>query len=391
MPENDFIHLQIRQDDARTALQKGRDFTIIFVSELVLFSIFMYWLTIDTPIFMTIYLFLFAACVILARKHSSVQKYVSLFEKNKNFASSVAFILSIFYPFVFKDSPYLVFVGAMSGVYIIMALGLNITLGYAGLLDLGYAAYFAAGAYTSSQLSVLFGLNFWMCMVIGGFVAAVLGFSIAWPALRVADQYLALVTLGFGLIMNLLHRNIKFLTNGNDGVINIPAPTIAGFDFYKPLVIGSIKLPFQANFYFLTLILIVIIVVVSLRMRDSKVGRALEAIREDQIAAKCFGISLVNYKILAFATGAFFGGISGSVFAHMIGFIHPDNFVFWVSMTVVCMVIIGGMGNIFGVIVGAIFLVVLPEKLREFARHETAYIRRLYFSYDVIPAPRNFP
>jgi branched-chain amino acid transport system permease protein len=256
--------------------------------------------------------------------------------------------------------------GALAGIFVIMALGLNITLGFAGLLDVGFAVYFAAGAYTSAQLAVHFGTSFWIGLPLAGIVAAFFGFIVAWPALRVHGHYLAMVTLGYGMIMNLLHRNLKFLTNGTDGIINIPPPAIGDFDFLQPITIGGFELPFQANFYYLTLVLIAFTIYVSIRLRDSKLGRSWEAIREDEVAAKCFGVNLTHMKVIAFSTGAFFGGLGGAVFAHMIGFIHPDNFVLLVSITILAMVIIGGMGNIFGVILGAVLLIMIPERLREF-------------------------
>jgi branched-chain amino acid transport system permease protein len=184
--------------------------------------------------------------------------------------------------------------------------------------------------------------------------------------LRVQDHYLGLVTLGYGLMMNLLARNLRFLTNGTDGVINIPPPSIGSHSFTQPLVIGSLSLPFQANYYYLAVTFALLTVFVSARLRRSKLGRAWDAIREDEIAARCSGVNARGVKILAFSTGAFFGGIGGAIYAHMIGYISPENFTFLESITILVMVVIGGTGNIFGVATGAILLVVLPERLREF-------------------------
>jgi branched-chain amino acid transport system permease protein len=175
-----------------------------------------------------------------------------------------------------------------------------------------------------------------------------------------------MVTLGYGLIMNILHRNLTFLTNGTDGIINIPPPSIAGFEFVRPLHVFGLDLPFQVNFYYLVLLLVGITMLISWRLLNSNVGRSWEAIREDEIAAKCFGIDLTRMKVMAFSAGAFFGGIGGAAFAHQIGFVHPDNFVLLTSITILAMVLIGGMGNIFGVAFGAVALILLPERLREF-------------------------
>jgi branched-chain amino acid transport system permease protein len=233
-----------------------------------------------------------------------------------------------------------------------MALGLNITLGYAGLLDIGFAVYFGAGAYTSAQFAIHFGMSFWLGLVLGGLSASFFGFLIAWPALRVSDHYLGLVTLGYGLMMNLLARNIYFLTNGTDGVINIPSPLIASHSFTQPLGLGWITLPFQANFYYLAVTLALLAAFVTYRLRQSRLGRAWDAIREDEIAARCSGVNARGIKILAFSCGAFLGGVGGATYAHMIGFISPENFTFIESTTIMVMVVLGGPGNIMGVTVG---------------------------------------
>jgi branched-chain amino acid transport system permease protein len=257
---------------------------------------------------------------------------------------------------------------------VIMALGLNITLGYAGLLDIGFAVYYGAGAYTSAQFAIHFGTNFWLGLVFGGLSASFFGFLVAWPALRVHDHYLGLVTLGYGLVMNLLARNVYFLTNGTDGVINIPPPAVGSHEFTHPLNLGWMTLPFQANFYYLAVTLALLAAFVSYRLRQSKLGRAWDAIREDEIAARCSGVDARGVKILAFSTGAFFGGVGGAIYAHMIGFISPENFIFIESITIMVMVVMGGTGNIMGVAIGAVILVVLPERFREFE-----HLRLLFF------------
>ena len=367
MPELDFINMQILEEDKRTTTQKLNNCVALGSCLLVLYSLFMIGLALENAWLLISYIFLLAAAAYGWRRLPSADAWFkNLYKENKAFSFIFISLLLISYPFVFVHNPYLIHMGALCGIFVIMALGLNITLGFAGLLDLGFAVYFAAGAYTSAQLAVNFGVSFWPGLVLGGLVASFFGFIVAWPALRVHDQYLALVTLGYGLMMNLLHRNLRFLTNGTDGVINIPPPSIGGFEFVQPLLLGGLKLPFQTNFYYLAIFLVGLTIFVSIRLRDSKMGRAWEAIREDEVAGKCFGINLTFYKVIAFTTGAFFGGVAGSLFAHMIGFIHPDNFIYMVSMTVMCMVIVGGMGNIFGVVLGAIFLIMVPERLREF-------------------------
>ena len=367
MPEVDFIETQVAREDTRTLAQKAKDRLALGGCQVALFAAFMVGIALEDAILVTGFLLLIVAGAIGWGRLPKLNSWVNaLMAKDKRFAQLVLIALLVMFPFIFLDNPYLIHLGALAAIFAIMALGLNITLGFCGLLDVGFAVYFAAGAYASSQLAVIFDVSFWIGLPIGGLTAAFFGFLVAWPALRVSDHYLALVTLGYGLIMNLLHRNFTFLTHGTDGVINIPPPSIFGWDFVTPIEIGDLELPFQMNFYFLALIIAALTIFVSIRLRDSNLGRQWEAIREDEVAARCFGVNVRRLKIIAFSTGAFFGGIGGAVFAHMIGFVHPDNFVLLTSIMILAMVIIGGMGNIAGVVVGAVALTLIPERLREF-------------------------
>lgn len=367
MPEVDFIDTQVAREETRSLAEKTRDRLVLGGCQVALFAAFLVGLALEDVFLVTGFLLLIVAGAIGWGRMPKLNRWAGdLMAKDKRFSLVVLTALLVVFPFVFLDNPYLIHLGALAAIFAIMALGLNITLGFCGLLDVGFAVYFAAGAYTSSQLAVIFDVSFWIGLPLAGLMAAFFGFLVAWPALRVHDHYLALVTLGYGLIMNLLHRNFTFLTHGTDGVINIPPPAIFGWDFVTPIEIGDLELPFQMNFYFLALIIVALTVFVSIRLRDSNLGRQWEAIREDEVAARCFGVNVTRLKIIAFSTGAFFGGIGGAVFAHMIGFVHPDNFVLLTSIMILAMVIIGGMGNIAGVVVGAVALTLIPERLREF-------------------------
>ena len=367
MPEVDFIETQVAREDTRTPGEKVRDRLALGGCQAALFAVFMVGLALEDTVLVTGFLLLIVAGAVGWGRLPRLNRWAGeRITKDKRFAQLVLVALLAGFPFFFLDNPYLIHLGALAAIFAIMALGLNITLGFCGLLDVGFAVYFAAGAYMSSQLAVMFDVSFWIGLPLGGLTAAFFGFLVAWPALRVSDHYLALVTLGYGLIMNLLHRNFTFLTHGTDGVINIPPPSILGWDFVTPITIGELELPFQINFYFLALIITALTIFVSMRLRDSNLGRQWEAIREDEVAARCFGVNVTRLKIIAFSTGAFFGGLGGAVFAHMIGFVHPDNFVLLTSIMILAMVIIGGMGNIAGVVVGAVALTLIPERLREF-------------------------
>lgn len=367
MPEVDFVETQVAEADERTLGRRLRDGLVLTLVALGFYAIFLTGLAIPSASLLIGYMVIVAFGFFLWQRTPSIDRaYKALLARNRTVAIALLVLMLVAYPVIFAGDAYLIHLGALAAIFVIMALGLNITLGFAGLLDVGFAVYFAAGAYTSAQLSVLFNVPFWISLPLGGLVAAFFGFIIAWPALRVQGHYLAMVTLGYGLIMNILHRNLRFVTNGTDGVINIPAPTIFGHDFLDPINIFGLELPFQANYYFLGLVLIAITIFVGHRLLNSNIGRCWEAIREDEIAGKCFGINLTHLKVLAFSTGAFFGGIGGALFAHMIGFIHPDNFILLTSITILAMVLIGGMGNMMGVAIGAVLLVMIPERLREF-------------------------
>jgi branched-chain amino acid transport system permease protein len=243
-----------------------------------------------------------------------------------------------------------------AGLYIILGMGLLIHVGLAGMLDLGFAAFYAIGAYAYTFLaSAHFNLHFsfWLAMPIAGVVAAFAGVLICFPVLRLRGDYLAIVTLGFGEIVRLLALNLRTVTNGSQGIISIDKPVLFGIQFTEGY-----------HFYYLIFILILLFVFLMNRLVKSHIGRAWMAMREDEDVAQMSGINTTSYKLLAFALGAFMGGIGGAIFASWQGSIFPDNFNLMVSINVLCLIILGGLGNIYGVIIGAIGLIALPDILR---------------------------
>ncbi len=255
-------------------------------------------------------------------------------------------------------------------LYIMLALGLNIVVGYAGLLDLGYIAFYAVGAYVYALLSSPhFGLHlpFWIVLPLGALVAAMFGVLLGAPTLRLRGDYLAIVTLGFGEIIRIFLNNLNApvnITNGPQGVNLIDPIGIGGFALNKSLSLFGVAIPGTYLYYYLFLILALAVIFVSLRLQDSRIGRAWVAIREDEVAAAAMGINTRNVKLLAFAMGASFGGLSGGLYASFQGFVSPESFTLLESIIILCMLVLGGMGNIPGVILGAILLTVLPESLR---------------------------
>ncbi|HNI38222.1 MAG TPA: ABC transporter ATP-binding protein [Pseudomonadales bacterium] len=253
-------------------------------------------------------------------------------------------------------------------LYAMLALGLNIVVGYAGLLDLGYIAFYALGAYLYALLaSPHLGLHWspFVILPLGAAVTALFGILLGAPTLRLRGDYLAIVTLGFGEIVRLFMNNLDRpfnLTNGPQG-INLIDPLFA----VQPFQFLGLRITSVYFYYYLFLLLAGVIIFVSIRLQDSRIGRAWMAIREDEMAAKACGINTRNIKLLAFAMGASFGGVAGGLFAGFQGFISPESFVLLESIMVLCMVVLGGMGNIVGVILGAALLTITPEIFRDLA------------------------
>ena len=255
-------------------------------------------------------------------------------------------------------------------VYTMLALGLNIVVGFAGLLDLGYIAFYAVGAYTYALLaSPQFGMHlpFWVILPIGSAIACLFGVLLGAPTLKLRGDYLAIVTLGFGEIIRIFLNNLNSpinITNGPQGINLIDPFRIDGLSFASTESLFGVTFTGPQKYYYMLLLLTIAVIVVNLRLQNSRLGRAWEAIREDEIAAKAMGINTRNVKLLAFAMGASFGGIGGAVFSATQQFISPESFGLFESIIVLSMVVLGGMGNIPGVILGAVLLTLLPEVLR---------------------------
>jgi branched-chain amino acid transport system permease protein len=258
------------------------------------------------------------------------------------------------FPFVFSIYQTNIMITAL--IYVMLGLGLNIVVGVAGLLDLGYVAFYAVGAYSYALLNYHFGLGFWTVLGIGGGMAAMFGIILGFPVLRLRGDYLAIVTLGFGEIIRLILENWNAFSFGPSGIANIPRPGLFGIDL-------NIE---QATIYvyFLMIAMSLATIFVVNRLQDSRIGRAWIALREDEVACQAMGIDKRKTKLMAFALGATWAGFAGVVFAAKTTFINPASFTIWESINVLCVVVLGGMGSIVGVIVGAFILILLPEYLR---------------------------
>ncbi|OGS66486.1 MAG: ABC transporter ATP-binding protein [Gallionellales bacterium GWA2_54_124] len=281
-------------------------------------------------------------------------------------------------------------------LYIMLALGLNIVVGYAGLLDLGYIAFFAVGAYCyaltgSPHLAMAYPLlfpdglhlSFWIVLPLAALLAGGFGVLLGAPTLRLRGDYLAIVTLGFGeiirIFMNNLNAPVNF-TNGPQGISRIDPISVAGVSLNSTQQVMGITLPSVHLYFYLFLAFTLLVVFVSSRLEKSRIGRAWMAIREDEIAASAMGINTRNLKLLAFAMGAMFGGVSGTLFAGFQGFVSPESFSLMESVMVLCMVVLGGMGHIYGVILGGLLLALLPEVLR----HSVVPLQQALFGKTLI-------
>jgi len=255
-------------------------------------------------------------------------------------------------------------------LYCFLALGLNIVVGFAGLLDLGYIAFYGVGAYVYALLaSPQFGIHlpFWVILPLGAFLACIFGMLLGAPTLKLRGDYLAIVTLGFGEIVRIFLNNLSTpfnLTNGPQGITLIDPFRLDGFSFAGTQHVFGQALTSPIKYYYFLVIVLLLVIVVNVRLQNSRIGRAWEAIREDEVAARAMGINTRNMKLLAYAMGASFGGIAGGMFSAMQGFISPESFVLVESIMVLSMVVLGGMGNVFGVVVGALMLSYIPEVLR---------------------------
>jgi len=304
--------------------------------------------------FISILILLSAVSILKKTKVIDAIKAIRIPEAGRFKAFLIPALLISFlaFPLMLKD--YYIDVLIMSGIYTLLALGLNIIVGFTGLLNLGFAAFYAIGAYTYALLNTKLGLGFWTSLPISAGFAALAGLLLAIPALRLRGDYLAIVTLGFGEIVRLVLNNWDSLTNGPNGITGIAPPSLFGVS------LGKLNL-----YYYLVFLLVLLAVIIIRRVESSRIGRAWIAIKENEIAASSMGINTTKYKLYAFAFGTFWAGVAGILFSAKMQFVSPESFTFMESILILSMIILGGLGNIYGAIIGAFILVLLPEVLRE--------------------------
>jgi branched-chain amino acid transport system permease protein len=282
--------------------------------------------------------------------------------KDVRFYKPALIIIAIFFatfPWLFSLYQTNIMITAL--IYVVVGLGLNIVVGLAGLLDLGYVAFYAVGAYSYALLNHHFGIGFWLALPIGGLLGFIFGIILGFPVLRLRGDYLAIVTLGFGEIIRLVLENWNAFSFGPSGIANISRPGFFGIELSLHQT--------HIYLYYLMVGLSLVTIFVVRRLQDSRIGRAWMALREDEIACQAMGIDKTKTKLSAFALGATWAGMGGVMFAAKTTFINPASFTIWESIIILCIVVLGGMGSIIGVICGAFILILLPEYLRAFSEY----------------------
>ncbi len=295
------------------------------------------------------------------QKESVLNRIKNKFEQRSTQIIVFTMLFAVFALLPIVSSLYQVTIFSLALIYIMLSLGLNIVVGIAGQLVLGYSAFFAVGAYTYALLNMYLGLSFWVCLPLGGLFAALAGIALGFPVLRLRGDYLAIVTLGFGEITRLLLTNLSDYTMGARGISNIPRPSFFGVEF--TLTQSTIYI------YYIALASAIITIIIVSRLKNSRVGLALQAMKEDEIASESMGINLRKTKLMAFALGSCWAGFAGVILAARNSFINPASFTFMDSAMVLAMVVLGGMGSIWGVVLAALLLTLLPEYLRAFSEY----------------------
>jgi len=369
----------------------ARDLAIVAATELlgaVLLGCFL--LTDDSRLIVGLLVLMGAAFAVLQLRPAVEESIVAAFRRARRPALALGAAVVLVYPFTMQGSSYALHLLVIAQLYAVLALALNFQLGSANIPNFATGASYGIGAYSSALLAINFGVSFWLTLPIAAAVATMFGFLLGFPSMRTRETYLALVTIAFGIVVHQLLNNFTW-TGGPNGLVGIPAPSIAGHSFTSPITVFGQRLPSQANFYYLAAALVVLSIVSARRLHDSRVGLAWNALRGDELAARCQGINVVWYKMLAFAVDAFLAAFAGSVYAAYVSYISPDNFTFLVSVTIMTMVIVGGMDNTLGVILGAFLLTLLPEKLRIFADYRLLFVSVVVILFLILRPQGLFP
>ncbi|WP_244969305.1 branched-chain amino acid ABC transporter permease [Tissierella praeacuta] len=289
------------------------------------------------------------------------KKFMILDNKKRKAATYVFLVLGALLPLILANNTYALRTSVLVLIYIVLALSLNFVLGFAGQLSMGHSAFYAVGAYTTAILTVTYHVPFWIALVCSAIVSAIFGLLLGVPTLRLKGDYLAITTIGFSEILRLVLINWASFTRGPAGIPGIPSPKIFGY------TISS-----NTGYYYILYILVILTIFISYRLLNSRLGRGLVAVKDDEVAAEAMGINPTFLKILAFVLGAAIAGLAGGIFASFIHYVNPDNFTYMESVVMLTMVVLGGVGSVPGIIVGATVLTILPEALRGISTYRYA-------------------
>lgn len=337
---------------------------VILLIEVAVFALVMAIFMIEAGWIMIADVIIGAGFLLLLNKSPRLKKALrDAFGSHRTVKWVGAVILLLVPPFLLIKSPYWLFVIINALIFVIACLGLNLQLGSTGMMNLAGAAFMAFGAYTAGLFALNAGWPSWATLLAGTIVTGIFSLLLFIPVLKTKGHYLALVTIAFQFMVVILAENMEF-TGGPQGLKNIPFLSFFGYSFNEAINLGVVTLHKYANYYYLALALAFVVALICSRLHHSWVGVTVATIRDDEVAARTNGVRINYWKLIIFVIGNCFIGLSGAFFAHLIGFISPPNFVFDRSLVMVSIVILGGMDNIYGIILGAILLITLPEKLR---------------------------
>lgn len=343
-----------------------------------------------TPVIVALLALMGAIFAAMQLRPQLEERIVVAFRHQRRAATILGIAIVLVYPFLIDGSTYALHLLIVAQLYSVLALALNFQLGSANIPNFATGASYGIGAYTSALLAINFGISFWLTLPIAAIVATIFGFMLGFPSMRTKESYLALVTIAFGIVVQQLLNNLSW-TGGPNGLVGIPAPMFFGHSFTDPIRLFGFSLPGQANFYYLSAALVGLAILSAKRLHDSRVGLAWNALRADPLAARCQGINVVWYKMLAFGVDAFLAAFAGTIYAFYISYISPDNFTFLVSVTIMTMVIVGGMDNTLGVIIGAFLMTMLPEKLRVFSDYRLLLVGVVVILFLILRPQGLFP
>jgi len=350
-----------------------------------------HFLLAESWITVLVLLAVFAVLLVTVQKRPVLEeRLVSGFRRSRALAIAVGVVIVGIFPWLLNGDSYALHLLIIANLYAVLALALNFQLGSANIPNFATGASYGIGAYASALLAIHFGVSFWVCLLVAAIVATTFGFLLGLPSMRTRDSYQALVTIAFGIVVHQLLMNFEW-TGGANGLVGIPSPVLFGHSFNDPITLFGHSLPGQGNYYYLSAALVGLAIVSAQRLHSSRVGLAWNALRDDELAARASGINVTWFKVQAFAVDAFLAGFAGTVYAFYVSFISPDNFTFLVSVTIMTMVIAGGMDNVLGVIVGAFLLTMLPEKLRAFSDYRILFYGLVVIGFLIIRPRGIFP